>query len=237
MAYSVYVGGDAWEYWGGSNRYVSVVMSEFFILMSYALCLAVSALVEGASPVRRTRDTPLKWRGLAFAMSIAFAVVSLNSIHGIEALSEALLIGPPLHTGIGGENHEEVEEALLLGDVARPDATLAVVRAGTIPYFADRNSVDILGKNDQVVAREPARMLASGAGRFLEFRPGHMKFDYGHSIGRLQPDIVVQVWEHADEATPFLRSQYERVSLNGKCIYARRGSQRIAWDQLTRSCN
>jgi hypothetical protein len=233
MAYSVYVGGDAWEYWGGSNRYLSVVMPEFFVLTSYAICFSVSAVAGSASAAWTTRAVSSKWQTLAFTVSIAYAVVSLNSIHGTEALSEALLIEPPLHAGNGGENHEEVEEALLLTDATKPDATLAVARAGTIPYFADRYSVDILGKNDSVIARESARM-SSGPGRFLEFRPGHMKFDYGHSIGRLQPDIVVQLWEHADEAAPFLRAAYEQVSLNGKCVYARRGSPKIVWNQLTR---
>jgi hypothetical protein len=232
VAYSVYVGGDAWEYWGGSNRYLSVVMPEFFVLMSYAICIAASALVDAASPAKGTHAVRTKWPALAFALWIALAAVSLNSIHGVEALLEALLIEPPLHTGSGGENHQDVEEALLLRDATRPDATLAVARAGTIPYFADRYSIDLLGKNDRVIAREPAR-VSSGPGRFLEFRPGHMKFDYGHSIGRLQPDIVVQLWEHSDEAAPFLRNQYDRASLNGKCVYVRRGSPRIVWKQFT----
>ena len=33
MAYSVYVGGDAWEYRGGSNRYICIAMPGFFILL------------------------------------------------------------------------------------------------------------------------------------------------------------------------------------------------------------
>ncbi|HSL02798.1 MAG TPA: hypothetical protein VK901_04585 [Nitrospiraceae bacterium] len=33
MMYSVYVGGDAWEYWGGSNRYICIAMPGFFILL------------------------------------------------------------------------------------------------------------------------------------------------------------------------------------------------------------
>ncbi|MEE1551169.1 MAG: hypothetical protein V1244_06040, partial [Nitrospinaceae bacterium] len=31
IAYSVYVGGDAWESWGGSNRYISLGMPLYFI--------------------------------------------------------------------------------------------------------------------------------------------------------------------------------------------------------------
>ena len=231
VAYSVYVGGDAWEYWGGSNRYIAIVMPEFFILMAYAMSIVVSAVVNAVAPAWSTSAVRSKLQAFAFAALIAFAVVSVNSIHGTEALAEALLIEPPLHTGDGGENHQEVEEALLLSAATRPDATLAVVRAGTIPYFADRYSIDLLGKNDKVIAREPAR-LSTGRRRFVEFRPGHVKFDYGHSIGRLKPDLVIQLWTHADEAAPFLRDQYELVSLDGKCIYARRGSPNVVWSRF-----
>ncbi len=75
--------------------------------------------------------------------------------------------------------------------------------------------------------------MSSGLGRFVEFRPGHMKFDYAYSIGRLQPDVVVQLWQQADEAAPFLRVAYVEVPLAGKCVYARRASPNILWDRLT----
>ena len=46
MAYSIYVGGDAWEYWGGSNRYVSIVMPLYFILFCASLAAAEAWLAE-----------------------------------------------------------------------------------------------------------------------------------------------------------------------------------------------
>ncbi len=233
IAYSVYVGGDAWEYWGGANRYICLAMPGFFILLSCSLDVLASTLInltrhESQSTIS-ARATARPW---AFALLVAYAIVSLNSIYGPEALAEALLIRPPLHTGNGGKNQQEIEEALLLNRATTADATLAVVRAGTIPYFADRSSVDVLGKNDKHVAREQARM-SSGLGRFVEFRPGHMKFDYAYSIGRLQPDVVVQLWQQADEAAPSLREAYVEVPLAGNCVYARRASPNILWDRLT----
>ncbi|UCD29634.1 MAG: hypothetical protein JSV03_03905 [Planctomycetota bacterium] len=35
--YNIYVGGDAWEWYGGANRYLSVVMPLFFIIFSASL--------------------------------------------------------------------------------------------------------------------------------------------------------------------------------------------------------
>ncbi|MBI2074777.1 MAG: hypothetical protein HYT83_02980, partial [Candidatus Levybacteria bacterium] len=36
LTYSIYIGGDVWEYFGGSNRYISIVMPLFFVLFSAA---------------------------------------------------------------------------------------------------------------------------------------------------------------------------------------------------------
>jgi hypothetical protein len=234
MAYSVYVGGDAWEYWGGSNRYICIVMPAFFILLSRALYLLASALmnvVQVGGPAAVPSARSVRW---TFAVAIAVATVNMNSIYGVDALAEALLVRAPLHTGTGESNHREVEAALELRRLTTADATVAVTRAGTIPYFSDRIGIDLLGKTDSHVARGPARMSASGLARFVEFRPGHMKFDYAHSIGREHPDLVVQLWRHVDEARPFLEKHYEAVLLRDMCVYARRGSPRVAWDRLTR---
>ncbi len=40
LLYSVYVGGDAWEWWGGCNRYVAVAMPLFMILAARSIGLA-----------------------------------------------------------------------------------------------------------------------------------------------------------------------------------------------------
>ncbi len=115
IAYSVYVGGDAWEYWGGSNRYICLAMPGFFILLSCSLDVLASTLMNlTRHESQATISTRAKARPWAFALLVAYAIVSLNSIYGPGALAEALLIRPPLHTGNGGENHQEIEEALLL---------------------------------------------------------------------------------------------------------------------------
>jgi hypothetical protein len=232
MAYSIYVGGDAWEYWGGSNRYFCIAMPGFFVLLSYALHLVTSALIEVVQA-----DHPITLRGLrrasvwTFAASLVYAVVSLNSIHGMDALAEAALVRPVLHAGPGNGNQRDVRQALLLRRATMPDATVAVMRAGTIPYFADRSSVDLLGKNDRVVAHLPAS-ASEGPIRFTDFRPGHMKFDFAHSIGRLQPDVILQLRRRTELAKPFLQGDYKDVLLEGGCMFVRRDSPRVRWDRL-----
>ena len=229
-AYSVYVGGDAWEYWGGSNRYISIAMPALFVLLSYALYLLVSAFagaLRGGNPAVRTL-VPVRTSGL-FAVSLAYAAVCLNSIHGVGALAEAALVRPVLHTGRGAGNQRDVSQALLLRRATTPDASIAVMRAGTIPYFSGRPAVDLLGKNDAHVARGPVAAAASVS--FRDFRPGHMKFDFAHSIGELQPDVIVQLRRRTALAKPYLDG-YRDLLVDGNCIWVRLGSPRILWNRL-----
>jgi arabinofuranosyltransferase len=226
MVYSVYVGGDAWEYWGGSNRYIAIVMPAFFVLLSSALFRVAARFVTAM----RTR-WPDRVTLATFASLVAFSIFTVNSIYGVRAWLEVLLIHPPLHSGQGGENHGEVEEALTLRRLTTPDAVIAVVRAGTIPYFADRTAVDLLGKNDPHIAREASRVTA-GRQRFVDFRPGHTKFDYRYSIELQRPDVVVQLWHHREEVLPYLRTFYTPVSLGGNCVYVQSRSPRVRRELL-----
>jgi arabinofuranosyltransferase len=233
MMYSVYVGGDAWEYWGGSNRFISLAMPGFFILLSYGL-FRVSLLLIGAmnADPRLAGSGTMNWKGSIFPLLIVYSVISVNSIYGLEALAEVLLIKPALHSGNGDENHEEVEQALLLRKITTSDATILVARAGTIPYFSDRYSIDLLGKNDKYIARQSMRRESSGLHKLIEFRSGHMKWDYGYSIGQLKPDVIVQLYKHSNEARPYLQQYYRGVRLQGKCLYVREASVNVLWERL-----
>jgi hypothetical protein len=238
MAYSIYVGGDAWEYWGGSNRYFCIAMPGFFVLLSYALHVVTSALIQAVQGDRPITEAALRRASVwTFAASLVYAIVNLNSIHGMDALAEAALVRPVLHTGPGNGNQRDVRQALLLRHATMPDATVAVMRAGTIPYFADRSSVDLLGKNDRVVAHLPAGAVR-GPIQFTDFRPGHMKFDFAYSIGRLQPDVILQLRRRTGLAKPFLQDAYKDVLIEGGCLFVRRGSPHVRWDRLPpRGCD
>jgi hypothetical protein len=61
--------------------------------------------------------------------------------------------------------------------------TAAVTWAGTVPYFSRRQCFDFLGKCDPAIARAaPAR----------DFYPGHNKWNFKHTIGKLRPSLIVQ---------------------------------------------
>lgn len=102
-----------------------------------------------------------------------------------------------------------------LGAATPEDAKVAVTWAGAIPYFARRRGIDLFGKCDAVIAREPPRPGPL-------FAPGHNKWDLAHSVGVLRPDVIAQVTE--DDAASLWRIEgwgYERV---GPEVFLRSGA-------------
>jgi peptidoglycan/LPS O-acetylase OafA/YrhL len=70
---------------------------------------------------------------------------------------------------------------------------LAVAAAGATPYFAQRPTEDLLGKNDAHIAK----LAPKGV-----FSPGHDKWDYEWSLGERHADLIVETVDvtPADEA-------------------------------------
>jgi hypothetical protein len=255
-AYSVYVGGDAWEWWGGSNRYISVVMPLFFILFGSALSLVASAL-EAVPAWRHVAVRAATRTG--FALAIVLSYFQLNNVRGSVGMEEWVECGSYLITQARGqgrgpglseladavfwltvptplesaENRLAVQAAVLIDSLTTPEARILVAWAGAIPYFSDRKYVDLLGKNDRLVARLKARETLDPKGR-LSFVPGHSKWSYAYSIGELKPDVVFQLWAAESEAHRFLDSGYYAARIQGRTWYFRRGSQSIRWETVER---
>ena len=229
LAYSVWVGGDAWEWWGGSNRYVSIVMPLFFIFAS-------PALVRGSLWIsRRARPAEAHLAGAIALTSIVFVAVLFINILNVKKI---LLIEPPPQTAKLklDETHDDTNEdlvrrAVLIDRFTDPDAAVAIVWAGSLPYFADRYAIDLLGKNDPKIAFENMH-TESALAQSKGFWPGHLKWDYDYSIGQLKPDVVVQVWALEPQNIPALQRNYLPVRFGGYLWYLRRGSPHIRWSAL-----
>jgi hypothetical protein len=194
VAYSVFVGGDAWEWMPITNRYVTPGLP---------LLIAAAAATIGleAAPERiGARRAAL----LAGAATILLAAGP--SYHGLADW---------VHTR-GSHVQDDAlmtEVALHVKDATSDTTRVAVVWAGTLPYFARRPAVDLLGKSDPVIAKHAP---------VLPFLPGHDRFDYDYSIGVLKPDLVVQLWSPTPRAFQLLADGgYEQVF---GTVYARRGA-------------
>jgi hypothetical protein len=232
LGYSVYVGGDAWESWGGANRYVCVAMPCFFVVF-FEGCnefgRRIKTYLAECGPASAEAATQRRMRRAGIAL-VAVSLLSFNAIYGPAAIGEAVLLKLPVHVD---DNRNVVRLGLALADVTDQQARLAVVWDGAIVYFADRPAVSMLGKSDRKIAHEPMRVPA-GREKLVGFYPGHLKWDYAYSIGQMKPDVVVQVWLKPDEATPYLAEQYTDAKIGGRTMGLRNGSPHIRWDMVRR---
>ncbi len=203
IIYSIYIGGDSWEWWLPANRFIAITIPLFII--------AVLLSLE-------------KYLNKYFLIFALIFLLSLN-FNNWEYLKGELLIEK---TFTEKDNRHHTNLALEAHNIIKPNATVAVTIAGTLPYFLERNCIDILGKNDKAIAR----MKVLYPIPFTKYNPGHIKWNYSYSIGILKPDAVLQLWEKPNTAIPFLSEDYETYNLAGSNVFFLKNSKNINWDYL-----
>jgi hypothetical protein len=169
---------------------------------------------------------------IAFALVAACVLVNFNLFAGPASLGEAALVGSPFVVNI---NQRMVRVGLVLRDLTDSQARIAVTWAGALPYFADRESVDILGKNDPVIAHQPMHLTARGLARWVAFHPGHLKWDYNYSIGALQPDVITDLWINPEDALRYLRPGYVSWHRGNLRVWLKRNSGHVNWETAART--
>jgi hypothetical protein len=97
-----------------------------------------------------------------------------------------------------------------------PETVIAVVYAGSTPYWSRLPAVDLLGKSDAVIAR------SSPAG---PFQPGHNKWDYRFSVTTYRPDLILQTFYFDLEDQQFVEGAGYQLLANG--IYLDGQSTRV----------
>jgi hypothetical protein len=114
-----------------------------------------------------------------------------------------------------------------LARLTQADALIATDWAGAIAYYCSRPMVDLLGKSDRQIANRPP---------IGDLYPGHNKWDYDYSIGRLRPDVVATFWAHDDSDLQRLKDWgYIERCFGRHRAYFLTGSTRIYWFGL-RNC-
>ena len=217
LAYSVYVGGDAWEEHGGANRYIAIAMPLFFA----AFAVAVETLRQRAVAAFGSARLAEIGSRLAWAAVFVIALLNFNLLLGDwKSIERWDLVRRPDY--VAGSDHN-LQIALALQQTTKPGASIAVVGAGTIPYLLpDRTALDILGKADPVIAHEKVRAPMSIEDVPI-MRPGHMKWDYAHTFGELKPDVIVSLWEGTNQqAAPYLKDYFYAAIGDGIKVYLRK---------------
>jgi hypothetical protein len=143
------------------------------------------------------------WRGLARIGSLGMGVRAAATVSitlGIAILANPERAGsewfdptatPLLHR----ENTMNFDRATYLRTQTRADTTVAVHWAGVGPYFAERTSIDVLGRSDRHI----------GHLRVDRFIPGHSKWDWDYVVGELRPDLIDSTSRGLSEHADFLR--------------------------------
>ena len=149
---------------------------------------------------------------------------------GLAAPLVVATVGLLMVVGLGGRSfyrwwrtdvkHTTLFEMVALGEELREraplDTKVAVVWAGALPYFSRLYTIDLLGKSDKVIARSTPHNMS----------PGHNKWNYEHSIGVLEPDIIVQLWRARKEDIEYVTKLGYSGEPNG--MYFRKSPQTYA---------
>jgi hypothetical protein len=112
-----------------------------------------------------------------------------------------------------------------------------VAASGSVPFFLNRYYVDLLGKNDKVIAHEPMHQHVKFSSLFADytsFYPGHMKWDYPYTLRTYRPDIFVEVYQYqGDNNERYLAKNYQKwISSDGFNFYILKGSKNVILTDL-----
>ena len=203
IGYQLWVGGDPWPYW----RLAAPMMPLMFLL--------ALAGVRTLSPRR--------------ALAIAALAVSLV-VANARFVGEGIVAGAPYGVEL---NQQSIDAAVTLEPLLGPKATVAVVIGGTLPFFLDRQAIDVLGKNDPEIARLPPDVSGAVSGVGVRSLPGHNKYDLARSIGARLPTFVERfVWGH-DDLRALAAARYRVVAYPGvMLLHLRAGSPDVYWDRI-----
>jgi hypothetical protein len=213
VAYQIWIGGDAWNYW-------RFLVSSVPLLVLVAV-VQLRAALEGR-PAPRLREN---------AVVLAVMAITLWSLNA-AFLPEMLFRTSPFDVDA---NQRAANVGLALKQVTTDTATVGVFRAGAIPYFAERRGVDFLGKCDPHIARLPPDL--SGASGRLGMRawPGHSKYDLNYSILGLRPTYVERVQRGAQNVEPIAAQLYTKAFYRGVRLNLLRQSPDVLWGRLDES--
>jgi len=212
LGYQISVGGDPWPYWR--------------MLAPGVPCLVVLGMLSLSwhRPARFKVGRYLT--GPVAVLATSWGVTRLNEPFAGEYWS-----GSPYQVNY---NEINVRRALVLDRLLDKDAKIAVLFAGTVPYFTGRYGIDLLGKCDRHVARLPPDLSGHVSWHGMSSVPGHNKYDLEYSLVTLRPDYVeVSSWGN-QTLTAEERAQFQDVTIDGIGLTLRKGSPHVNWAAVPR---
>jgi hypothetical protein len=166
--------------------------------------------------------TPLK--NNVFILTLVFCIISSNT----------LAFGSWFHSGardgMDSSDSYNFQIANDINSILKSQGKAAVLFAGAPIYFSQRKGIDLLGKNDRIIARQKPNFKNHVGQWNSSFYPGHNKWDFEHSIGELRADMVAQTWGNLEIAD----FGYKKFCLidSGRSYYLNPSSNLINWEKV-----
>ena len=227
IIYQIWVGGDPWPYW----RMMATVMPLLFIVSvdSVFNLTGASQLKSEAQWAINHADMWLKMGRFA-RRTILFAVIlSAYAAANYKFLGEQFYREPAYQTDA---MHAYVDYALVTNEVLINNASIALVAAGTMPYYSNFKAIDMLGKSDKHVARMPPDMSGAMSWSGMRSVPGHNKYDLRYSIIGLKPTFLQCFIVGRDDLTDYALEHYARVQYKGIDVWLLANSEDVLWSKI-----
>jgi len=219
IGYQVYVGGDPWPYW----RMMAPVASLMIVLTIGSMSVICNVVCMARQGVKARLALPSRLTQSAVTVAFGMALVLANWTFKYEIL----FLAKPYQTEASLEN---VNTALILRRLTTDNATLGVVWAGALPYYAERRAIDFLGKCD----RHIARLLPDQSGEIgwagMQSVPGHNKYDLNYSIKVLKPTYTQCLKWGGHDLREWAVGQYVKVEQDGAVVFLLKDSPDVIWD-------
>lgn len=228
FAYSIYVGGDAWEWQRvGANRFVCFVVPLVFVLFNAVVnrgLASLAACTGGAGRPRRGAWVTWAPRAGTAVLTVGLLLLADGAwdTAGWRKVSVREL---PLNVG-GQARYARETLALEHAGWLAPDARVAVVWGGIPAYFSTWELVDMLGYNDRWVAHQPPSFHLTPE-RYRWARPGHLKLGYLHALVAHHPDLIFQTWRPDGKDWSGMLRAHGYVWYRG--YWVRKGSKKVDW--------
>ena len=166
FGYAVYTGGDAFT----PDRFFTPGMVTTTVLAISAADVAARSMSRSG----REAGRPSPLAGI-LAGAVALLVLAVTSSGGYTSWWRERTALPLIDVYV-------FSNTMLLTQATSPEAVIAVYGAGAT-YWSQRPAIDLLGKNDPVIAEAPLRRDGFTI-------PGHDKWNYARSIVEQRPDVV-----------------------------------------------
>jgi len=185
--------------------------------------MGTTALVSRWHILPRSKSTAMALGGVLVILSLFLADLPFLTDMEVQAPTSAAIA-----------NRVNTDSAIAIDALTNPDASVGVIWAGTLPYYADRLGVDFLGKSDPYIAHLKADVSGAVSWGGMISVPGHNKYDLNYSIVQSRPTYIqAYSWGYAT-VKPFVMENYVRVEYHGKTgsktIFLLKDSPLVCWE-------